>query len=188
MRKFFPNIMVVCGSGRKVGKTTIVRELISFFKENQKIAAIKVSPHFYQDKQPQNIIMHDINCNVYIENESDSYRINKKDSSLFFQAGASPVYYIETKDDKLENAFLFILKHIGDQRLIICESGILGRLFKPGILIYLESTIKKVENNDKVTNKNLADVIIQINENNLQAEVLKAIKKIRVVENKWELC
>ncbi|PIY03262.1 MAG: hypothetical protein COZ21_09890, partial [Bacteroidetes bacterium CG_4_10_14_3_um_filter_31_20] len=68
-----------------------------------------------------------------------------------------------------------------------CESGIIGRIFKPGILIYLESTIKKVENNDKVTNKNLADIIIQINENNLQAEILKAIQKIRVVENKWIL-
>jgi len=187
MRKFIPNLLVVCGSGRKVGKTTVVKKLIKHFKENNnsgnfKIAAIKVSPHFHQDKQPQNIIMHDVNCNVYIENE-----INEKDSSLFFQAGANPVYYVETKDNNLSKAFYFIINHISDERLIICESGIIGRIFKPGILIYLESTIKKVENNDKVTNKNLADIIIQINENNLQAEILKAIQKIRVVENKWIL-
>lgn len=187
MRKFIPNLLVVCGSGRKVGKTTVVRELINHFNgnnnsDNFKIAAIKVSPHFHDDKQPLNKIFQEDNCNVYIEN-----KINSKDSSLFLQAGANPVYYVETNDNNISKAFYFILNHVPNGSLMICESGILGRIFKPGILIFLESEVNNVQDNDKITNRNIADIIVTVGENNLQKEVNNLKQKIKVVKSKWEL-
>lgn len=182
MRQFVPNLLVVCGSGRKVGKTTIIKGLIKHFKVKNKIAAIKVSPHFHDNKQSKSLLFQDVDCNVYLENG-----INTKDSSLFFQAGAEPSYYIETKDNKLENAFKFILQNIGDNRLIICESGILGRIFKPGVLIFVESNVNNVQDIDKITNRKIADIIVVVENGKLDDELTNLKKKIIVEENQWKL-
>ncbi len=186
MNNFKPNLLVVCGSGRKVGKTTIARGLIEYFSKiyNVKIAAIKVSPHFHKDKQPKNKIFQDSNCNVYIENG-----INSKDSSLFLQAGAEPSYYVETKDNKLEKAFNFILNNIGDNRLIICESGVLGRLYKPGLLVFVDNNLhNNVQDNNKIINKSIADIIVVVENGNFEKELEILKNKISFSENKWILC
>lgn len=182
MNNYLPNLLIVCGSGRNTGKTALVSTIIKVNKKNNKIAAIKVSPHFHADKQPQNIIMHDVDCNIYLEDE-----ITTKDSSAFFQAGASPVYYVETKDYKLKEAFEFILKHIGDNRLVICESGVLGRIYKPGLLIFIESSINNIQDVNKITNRNTADFIITVEEGKLEEELLKIKNKISVIGNEWKL-
>lgn len=182
MSNYLPNVLIVCGSGRNTGKTALVSTIIKVNKQENKIAAIKVSPHFHADKQPQNIIRHDVDCNIYLEDE-----ITNKDSSAFFQAGASPVYYVETKDYKLKEAFEFILKHIGDDRLVICESGVLGRIFKPGLLIFIESSINNIQDVNKITNRNTADLIITVEEGKLEEELLKIKNKISVIGNEWKL-
>ncbi|MBI5540894.1 MAG: hypothetical protein HY951_12595 [Bacteroidia bacterium] len=182
MNHYLPNLLIVCGSGRNTGKTALVSKIIKVNKEKNKIAAIKVSPHFHADKQPKNKIWNDIDCNIYLEDE-----ITTKDSSAFFQAGASPVYYLETKDYKLKEAFEIILKHIGDDRLIICESGVLGRIFKPGLLIFIESSINKVQDINKITNRNTADLIITVENGKLEDELLKIENKITIIGNEWKL-
>lgn len=182
MRLFIPNLLIVCGSGRKVGKTTFVKSLITHFKEKNNIAAIKISSHLHSNKHPKNIIFQENDCNIYLENE-----ITNKDSSLFFQAGAEPTYYIESKDYKLEKAFLFIINNIGDNRPIVCESGALARIFKPGILIFVESKVNNVQNNDKITNRKIADIIVTVENGKLNDELTNLKKKIIVEENQWKL-
>jgi hypothetical protein len=182
MRKFIPNLLIVCGSGRNTGKTALVQSIINNNIEKNKIAAIKISPHFHADKQPREKIWHDVDCNIYIENE-----ITQKDSSLFLQAGANPVYYLETKDYQLESAFNFILNHIGDSRLIISESGILGRIFKPGLLVFIESANNNDQDSIKITNRKNADIIISVKEGKLNEELIKLKNKIVVTENLWKL-
>jgi hypothetical protein len=181
MKKFFPNLLIVCGSGRNIGKTAVITTIIANNKGKNKIVAIKVSPHFHNDKQPKTIIWQDIDCNIYLENENTS-----KDSSLFLQSGADPVYYIETKDNKLKDAFIFILKQIGENRLIICESGVLARIFKPGLLIYVESSKTNFQDN-KILNRDIADFIITVEDGKLSDELLKVKNKITIFENKWKL-
>ncbi len=182
MRKFIPNLLIVCGSGRNTGKTALVQSIINNNKEKNKIAALKVSPHFHNDKQPKEKIWQDVDCNVYLENG-----ITKKDSSLFYQAGANPVYYLEVKDYKLEAAFNFILSHIGDNRLIVSESGILGRIFKPGLFIFIESVYNNDQDSIKISNKNNADIIVTVEEGKLDEELLKLNNKIVISENQWKL-
>ena len=182
MRKLIPNLLIVYGAGRNIGKTALVKTLINYNKVNFKIAAIKVSPHFHDDKQPKEKIWTDIDCNVYIENE-----INKKDSSLFLQAGANPVYYVETKDYKLEAVFNFIVSHIGDNRLIISESGILGRIFKPGLLIFIESSNNNIQDSNKIINRDIADLIISVEDGKLEDELNKIKQRVKVIENNWKL-
>ena len=182
MIQFIPNLLIVCGSGRNTGKTALVKSIIKNKIEKNKIAAIKVSPHFHDDKQPKEKIWNDVDCNIYLENE-----ITKKDSSLFLQAGANPVYYIETKDYQLEAAFNFILNHIGDSRLIISESGILGRIFKPGLLIFIESTNNNDQDSFKISNRKNADIIVTVEEGKLEEELISLNNKIVIIENQWKL-
>lgn len=179
MKKSMHNLLIVCGSGRNVGKTALVRSIINNVKDKCKIAAIKVSPHFHGQTK-ENLIWQSTNCNIYLEN-----KITTKDSSLFFQAGANPSYYVETNDSMLEIAFNKILTLIDKDSLIVCESGKLARYVKPEILVFVESTDKSL--NKKQIFRDIADLIITTTPGDFEKELISVKSKIFVNTNKWSL-
>ena len=179
MKKCMPNLLIVCGSGRNVGKTALVRSIISNVKANCKIAAIKVSPHIHGQTK-ENLIWQNTNCNIYLEN-----KITTKDSSLFFQAGANPSYYVETNDSMLEIAFNKILTLIGKDSLIVCESGKLACYVKPEILVFVESSDPSL--NKKQTFRDIADLIITTTPGDFFNELNAVNSKISAISNKWNL-
>ncbi|MEI7596208.1 MAG: hypothetical protein WCK02_10710 [Bacteroidota bacterium] len=183
MRKEVSNLLVVCGSCQNVGKTTLVKSIIETVSKNHEIVAIKVSPHKHNSDIEEQIFWQSENCIIYLENQ-----ISKKDSSQFLQAGANPVFYIETDDSKLELAFEKILNQIGNDKLIICESGALTRFFKPRILIYIESEEHlNTPNSKKNNNKGIADLVILTQSDTLDVNILEIKNKITVTDGKWEL-
>lgn len=183
MRKEISNLLVICGSGQNVGKTTLVKSIIENVSKKHEIAAIKVSPHKHSSDIEEQIFWQSDNCKVYLENH-----ISNKDSSLFLHAGANPVFYIESDDSNLELAFETVLNHIGNDRLIICESGALARFFKPAILIYIEAEeLINNPNPKKNTNKEIADLIIQTKSGKLEENILEIKNRIDISNGKWEL-
>lgn len=179
MRKLIPNLLVFCGSGRNIGKTALSGCVIRHSAKSLSVAAIKVSPHFHDNMNKETLVWQEEDCNIYQEKE-----LNSKDSSKFLQAGANPVFYVETKDHKLDAAFKKLQEFIGKEKLIVCESGILARFVKPAVLIYIESAENTPENNKKFTNRNIADIIINVENNRLPKE-LEIINK-RIIASKWK--
>lgn len=182
MRKHIPNLLIFCGSGRNIGKTALSRCIISHTKDLFPVAAVKISPHFHDNMNLETLIWSEEHCNIYQEKE-----LTSKDSSMFLQSGADPVFYIETKDHKLEAAFTKIIELIGEEKLIVCESGMLARYVKPAVLIYIESAENTPENNKKFTNRDIADIIINVENGKLSEELLQINKKIIASEGKWAL-
>ena len=180
MKKFLPNLLIVCGAGRNTGKSTLTKLLIHKYSALNEIAACKITPHFHEQPENKPLLWKTNDCKVYLENE-----INHKDSSQFLQAGANPVYYIECKDYKIEEAFKALSEHLGESKLLICESGFLANIYKPGILIFLETKNNTDLKADKFSLKEVADIKVCSEQGKLDTELEKVLQKIEISNNKW---
>jgi len=149
----WPNMLLVAGTGRNVGKTTFVCKVISAISNNQPIVAIKITPH-----------VHDLCDSCITLFRSDKLTITEetskylpKDSSKMLAAGASKVYFIQGADDQLEKIVEFLRVLIPENCAIVCESAALRKIINPGLFILMsvkaEGVIKK--NADKVSLANL---------------------------------
>jgi len=156
--------------------------LINLYAAENDIVAIKITPHFHEQPQDKAKLWQSQDCIIYLEEE-----ITNKDSSLFLQAGAKTVFYIESKDYKNEEAFEFILNYIGEDKLIICESGNLASIYKPGILIFLESTNIADLKTNKFPLREFADWKSVIEYGKLDDELQQILSSIKIEENKWRL-
>jgi len=126
-----PNLLLIAGNGRNVGKTTLACKIISFFSGKSEVTGLKISPHQHAFSEAE----------VVFKNEQlviiDEKQINSKDSSLMLQAGAKKVYFVMVKPEHLENAFEHLYQ-ILPNHLIICESGGLHKLISPGLFFMVK--------------------------------------------------
>ena len=97
---YFPNIAIISGAGRNVGKTSLGQAIIERFSEQHPIISVKVSPHFHS--ATNSLVPKIINkeYHVYLE-KSPEYN---KDSSRLLKAGAQKSYYVQCTDDFVFNA------------------------------------------------------------------------------------
>lgn len=131
-----PNILLLSGTARNVGKTTFVCKLLKHFKQLQ-IITVKVSPHWHEVKQGR-ILMHDPGSLMLVrEIVTDSY----KDTSRMLRCGAHKVYYLQhTSDDALLKGFYHLMK-IGESDLpMIFETAVLGKYITPGLHFRITAT------------------------------------------------
>jgi hypothetical protein len=144
------NVLLVAGSGRNSGKTTIVCRLIEQF-QHLGITSVKISPHF-----------HDTSEGLVLRSSSPEYRIYKetnrntpKDSSRMLNSGAEMVYFIQTPDTDLNKAFTEVYNYIAPGNPVICESPALINFMEPGLFILMispeGSNFKNIENMRKFT-------------------------------------
>jgi hypothetical protein len=140
MTKSFENILLVSGSGRNVGKTTFMRQVIEKNAE-QNIVAVKITPHFHEPT-PE-LIPISVNSNYRIFQETD---LNSgKDSSLFLQAGADKVFYIQTTDDFLEKAFELVSGQFSSDQPVVTESAALRKYIVPGLYLFIQKKYEDVK-------------------------------------------
>ncbi len=126
----FPNILLVAGNGRNVGKTWLACRIIEKLSQNQNVTAIKISSHYHPEDADNIIIQND---RFIISSET---KINSKDSSLMLQAGAEKVYFIMVSQPHLLEAFNFLKDELKN-KIVVCESGGLVELINPGIFLFV---------------------------------------------------
>ncbi|MBA4322545.1 MAG: hypothetical protein C0408_06975, partial [Odoribacter sp.] len=128
------NLLLVAGSGRNSGKTTIVCKLIGQFS-NLGVTSIKISPHFHNPSEGLIHFSGKPGFEIYEETNRDT----SKDSSRMLQSGAEKVYYIQTIEKKIDEAFSAVYMNIGRGKPLICESPALINYIKPGLFIIMIS-------------------------------------------------
>ena len=173
MKKEYPNLLLVSGTGRNTGKTTLVCSILKKFSDSNKIIAIKITPHF-----------HDVNQEfIILKNEhyviSEENNINtKKDTSLMLKNGASKVYFVQVLDIFLEEAINYLLNYINSDSLIVCESARLRKVIVPGVFILLNSKNDIEKNKDLIS---FADKIATIE------NIETIIDSLTLKNNSWQL-
>jgi len=129
-----PQVLIIGGTGRNSGKTTLGCKIIKQFKEVG-LTAIKISPHFHE---PGNGLVPVVtNCEYHIFRETSHEGI--KDSSRMLLAGALESYYIQTHDFTSGAAMDCLLRKIKPLTPVICESPCIRRFIKPGVFILADN-------------------------------------------------
>lgn len=132
-----PNLLLVAGNGRNVGKTFLACKIIKQLSKTNEVIGIKISSHFHS-VETGNVLV-ETNGFIIVE----EIEISKKDSSLMLQAGAKKVYFIMAARENLRKAFLWLNKILPEQA-IICESGGLREIVEPGVFLFVKKSGDKI--------------------------------------------
>lgn len=140
MAEKLENMLLVSGSGRNVGKTTFIRQIIA---QNvaKDVVAIKITPHFHEVTSGLTPIHVTENYSVYEETD----RFSDKDTSMLLKAGAKRVFFIQTKDDQLEAAFGIVSTLIDPKQPVIIESAALRKIRVPSLYIFIQKRFETVK-------------------------------------------
>ena len=119
----YPNVMLLSGTGRNVGKTTFVCRLLSHFSSLD-IITVKVSPHWHQTRQGEVLLLDEERLLLMRETNSESY----KDTSRMLRCGAAKVFYLQHRDDDaLLEAFHYLMEKEVAGNPVVFETAVLGK-------------------------------------------------------------
>ncbi len=132
----WPNLLIVAGTGRNVGKTTLVAKIIQELGRDAKfciptVVALKITPHFHSHQ-----------CEVLHKDEHFCIALEKnahteKDTSKMLRAGAEKVYFVQAPDAALPAALALLLPLLPKDSPIVCESAVLRDFLQPGLFVVL---------------------------------------------------
>ncbi len=168
-----PNWLLISGNGRNVGKTTLICRIISDIRDLKPIA-VKISSHLHPLPEDSDWIIRTNEFALIRET-----RITSKDSSKMLQAGADMVFYAQGSELRFPDILAALNKFTSDSP-VICESGGLRKLFKPGAYILVKGDEKSAKPDAERMEK-LADLVLS------QEDIItyKYDKKIHFENNNW---
>jgi len=124
-------MLLISGTGRKSGKTTLACKLLRKFSKNGPVIGLKISSHLHEPGNGLSVVKSDDTYIIFEENVASS----NKDTSRMLSAGAIKSYYIQTKEHGLYNAIHSFLEIVSNDFPIICESPALYSIISPGLYI-----------------------------------------------------
>ena len=178
-RTFLPQLLLISGSGRNCGKTSLACEIIKNISTRCQVIGLKISPHFHKLSDKQTLLLESNGFRIYQENDPQT----EKDSARMLNAGASKVYYLQCEDKNLSSVWEQFSRILPENIPVVCESGSLALIFKAGIHLLVEGKNPDKMKRSYMNNKALADMAIQFDGLNFSVD----IENIHFSENKWEL-
>jgi hypothetical protein len=133
-----PNFLIIAGTGRKAGKTYLAAKIIKKISKENEIIAIKICPHRHHLSENLKIILN----NEFYDIIEETSSLSNKDTARFIEAGASKVFYLQTTDKYLYDAFTALKNFIPENNPVIVESGGLRKILKPGLFFIVNFTEK----------------------------------------------
>jgi molybdopterin-guanine dinucleotide biosynthesis protein A len=130
-----PQVLMIAGTGRNVGKTTLACRLITQTAKDFAVTAIKISPHMHQQEQPGEVLAETSDYLLLRECGGNS----SKDSARMLAAGATEVFYLQLRHRHLTTEFLKFLQHLPSSQPIIIESGALLQVARPGLFVLVKN-------------------------------------------------
>ena len=128
-----PELLLIAGTGRNSGKTTVACSVIRNISQGQPIVAIKITPHFHKNRIPGRIWVDRDDLVIVEETRTDT----DKDTSRMLRAGAEQVYFVMAKEEQLREAIQIIIHLIPKKQPIVCESGGLIHHIEPGLFLMM---------------------------------------------------
>ena len=151
------HMLLISGTGRKSGKTTLACQLIRKFGRTRPIIGLKISSHFHEPEPGLHVVKTNKAYKIFEEKDNSS----GKDSSRMLQAGAVKSYYIQSKAEGLEHAINYFLEIISPANPIICESPALKSYVAPGVYVITYGKESKSLKNEVVKEMEIADLLLQ---------------------------
>lgn len=175
-RKYLPGWLLVCGSGRNVGKSWLIEALLKRFSPGQDIISLKISPHRHKVSDGQSLVSQGNDYSLFREENVSSY-----DSGRFLAAGASVSYYLECQDEHLETALQDFIQRIDPGAVVCCESGRLGYHLRPGLMLFIRGDDQSLSLRKQELSE-LSDHVLPG-----QSEMHDFVDSIQLVNGQWSL-
>ncbi len=170
----FENMILIGGTGRNTGKTTLAERIIEKLSKKVPVTAIKIANIKPENKQFHGHDVSGFTDRIFVEKE---IRMDdNKDSMRFLKAGAQASWFIQTEDAFLPETFPEIQKILNDSQWIVCESNSLRKFVKPGLFIMIKGENDTLAKKDVPALLQLADVTLPANEWERFDEVIKKIE------------
>lgn len=128
----YPNLLLIAGNGRNVGKTYFACRVIESLSKQAPITGLKITSHIHEHNS-DDVIIKDKHYVILQEKQ-----ITGKDSSLMLQAGARQVFFMMAEPEYLPEAFDKLSADLPETP-IVCESGGLHEIINPGLFFFVQS-------------------------------------------------
>jgi molybdopterin-guanine dinucleotide biosynthesis protein len=176
-----PNMLLIAGNARNIGKTTLACAVIERFSALRKITGLKVSGI---RKGEESYHGHHGNENTEMLKMYEEVNTSTaKDTARMLKAGAEKAFFMQVDDTRLHEIAERLSDMIPSDRLVVCESGSLRKKIKPGVFIFLhtDDNCRPVKQNHDT--EKLADLVINCIPG--VYTVLENIEKISLSKNRW---
>lgn len=178
--KYLPNLLLVGGTGRNIGKTTFVERLVGMFNSELSLITLKTSmllpgEEYLHGKhrlvKPDEFFL--------VEEKTDE---GNKDSNRYLKAGASQSWFLSVGENALPQAMAYFLDIVKEPGLIIAESNVIREIVVSGVFIMIkgDGEVKP----QSVHQLEMADTIIAANNPKAFDET---IARIEVTAAGWHL-
>ncbi len=131
-KKKIPNLLIISGLGRNIGKTEFATRIIDQQRQQSVVYSFKVS---VIPPDPSSLVAHQTKSSYRIFEETDP--VSGKDTSRMLRSGAQKVYYLQADTNGIKAAFEELLQLIPVDAPLVCESNSLGDFFSAGLHILL---------------------------------------------------
>lgn len=164
---YYQNLLIVGGSRRHVGKTTLICEIIKRLSVHYTIIGLKLTSvksgdelfHGYHEKQ----------LVEKYEIFEEKNLTGLKDTSKMLLAGAGKVYYIRSEDKFVKDAFQEFFMLVNEYEFIICESISLRKFVVPAVFLLIDVSGDHPRKSSFLELKPLADRIIFSDQTDIKA-------------------
>ena len=129
----YPNLLLIAGNGRNVGKTYFACRIIESLSKQASITGLKITSHIHEHNS-DDVLLKDKHYVILQEKQ-----ISGKDSSLMLQAGAKQVFFVMAEPEYLPEAFEKLSAYL-PKTPIVCESGGLHEIITPGLFFFIYAT------------------------------------------------
>lgn len=134
--KVFKWWVLVGGTGRNIGKTTLAELLIDHLSNFGPVIGIKIS-----NIKPDGMKFHGTHQvksdeNFYISEETNIS--GSKDSMRFLKAGAEKAFFIQTSDEFIQEAFQRMLQKLKGNEIVVCETNSLRNVMVPAVFFMIK--------------------------------------------------
>lgn len=176
-----PNLLLIAGSGRHTGKTTLAEHIIRRYTRDHEVIGLKVSSIYPGEETRHGKKTLPAVDTFHIMEETD--RSGRKDTSRMLLAGASRAFYVQATDDHLVEAMKVFFESLPATSLLVCESGSLRFVLKPGLFLLLNSHPQGRQKARFDSLEPLADLVIPVKAGKLDLQ----LTRVALTENGWAL-
>lgn len=155
-------LLLIAGTGRNVGKTTLACELIQEISKKKEVVGIKISPHIHSQNEGGELVAETDHYSIYREQDKNK----EYDSSRMLKAGAKKVFYIQSEDHKVYEAFEQLLPELDENIAIVCESGGLRNYVKPSLFLMCKRKGEEIQKEKAKILLPKADKLFEFSTNN----------------------
>jgi hypothetical protein len=176
-----PNMLMIAGNARNIGKTTLACAVIERFADALRINGLKVTSIRQGEDNYHGRHISLSSGSFTIVEEHDA--AIPKDTARMLRAGAYNSYFMQVADAHLDEAAQYVAGFFPSGVPVICESRSLRKEIKPGLFVFLQNDSDNLHIKKESFFREIADVVIDCTPGD--HDTFNLADKIIFYNNRW---